>query len=34
MPLIDKAFPIDQVKQALDHLAQGCIRCEVVVPMR
>jgi NADPH:quinone reductase-like Zn-dependent oxidoreductase len=33
-PVIDKVFPREQAKEALDHLAQGRSKGKVVVQMR
>jgi NADPH:quinone reductase-like Zn-dependent oxidoreductase len=33
-PVIDKVFPFEQAKQALDYLAQGCAKGKVVVRIR
>jgi len=33
-PVIDKVFPFEQAKEALDYLAQGRAKGKVVVKMR
>jgi NADPH:quinone reductase-like Zn-dependent oxidoreductase len=33
-PVIDRVFPFDQAKEALEHLAQGHARGKIVIKMQ